>query len=55
MHFEPHDYQRYCIEQIIEKPKVGLFLGTVFLPCICSRAQDVPGGLAGGESPEVTF
>lgn len=26
MHFEAHDYQRYCIEQIIEKPKVGLFL-----------------------------
>lgn len=26
MIFEPHDYQRHCIEKIIEIPKVGLFL-----------------------------
>ena len=26
MEFKPHEYQQYCINQIIEKPKVGLFL-----------------------------
>jgi len=26
MHFKPHDYQSYCIGQIIAKPKLGLFL-----------------------------
>lgn len=24
--FEPHAYQSYCIEQIIQRPKLGLFL-----------------------------
>lgn len=26
MHFKPHDYQSYCIGQIIARPKLGLFL-----------------------------
>ena len=26
MRFEPHDYQKHCVERIIEQPKVGLFL-----------------------------
>ena len=26
MKFEPHDYQRHCIKQIIDLPRVGLFL-----------------------------
>ena len=26
MKFQPHDYQRYCIQKIIDTPKVGLFL-----------------------------
>lgn len=26
MHFEAHDYQSYCIDQIVEKPTLGLFL-----------------------------
>lgn len=26
MRFEPHEYQRYCIEKILELPRVGLFL-----------------------------
>ena len=26
MQFQPHDYQRYCIQKILELPSVGLFL-----------------------------
>lgn len=26
MNFQPHEYQRYCIQRIIEQPKIGLFL-----------------------------
>ncbi|NBH62154.1 DEAD/DEAH box helicase [Anaerotruncus sp. 80] len=26
MRFSPHDYQRYCVEKILETPKLGLFL-----------------------------
>lgn len=26
MKFNPHDYQRYAIQRVIEQPKVGLFL-----------------------------
>ena len=26
MQFQPHDYQRYCIQKILELPFVGLFL-----------------------------
>ena len=26
MQFSPHDYQRYCVEKILETPKLGLFL-----------------------------
>lgn len=26
MKFIPHDYQRHCIEKIVEMPNVGLFL-----------------------------
>ena len=26
MEFKPHDYQRHCIDKIIEIPKLGLFL-----------------------------
>lgn len=26
MRFKPHDYQRHCIERIVEQPRVGLFL-----------------------------
>ncbi len=26
MQFQPHDYQRYCIQKILELPAVGLFL-----------------------------
>lgn len=26
MKFIPHDYQKHCIEKIIEMPRIGLFL-----------------------------
>lgn len=26
MHFEAHAYQQYCIEQIIQKPRLALLL-----------------------------
>ncbi len=26
MKFIPHDYQRYCIDRILDTPAVGLFL-----------------------------
>lgn len=26
MQFQPHDYQRHCIQKILELPSVGLFL-----------------------------
>lgn len=26
MQFQPHGYQRYCIQKILELPSVGLFL-----------------------------
>lgn len=26
MQFQPHDYQRYCINKVLELPSVGLFL-----------------------------
>ena len=26
MQFQPHDYQWYCIQKILELPSVGLFL-----------------------------
>lgn len=26
MKFIPHEYQRYCIDQIIDLPRVGFFL-----------------------------
>lgn len=26
MKFIPHDYQKHCIEQILQLPRVGLFL-----------------------------
>lgn len=26
MMFKPHPYQEYCIQKIIDTPKVGLFL-----------------------------
>ena len=26
MQFQPHNYQRYCIQKILELPSVGLFL-----------------------------
>lgn len=26
MKFVPHEYQRHCIDQIIDLPRVGLFL-----------------------------
>ncbi len=26
MKFIPHDYQKHCIEKIVEMPRVGLFL-----------------------------
>lgn len=26
MMFKPHSYQEYCIQKIIDTPKVGLFL-----------------------------
>lgn len=26
MMFKPHAYQRYCIERILDTPKIGLFL-----------------------------
>lgn len=26
MKFKPHDYQKYVIEQIIQKPKIAIFL-----------------------------
>ena len=26
MVFKPHDYQRHCIERILEVKKIGLFL-----------------------------
>ena len=26
MIFKPHPYQKYCIDQLIEKPALGLFL-----------------------------
>lgn len=26
MQFQPHDYQRYCIDKVVSMPSVGLFL-----------------------------
>lgn len=26
MKFEPHNYQAYCIQRVVEDPAVGLFL-----------------------------
>ena len=26
MIYEPHDYQRHCIDKIVEQERVGLFL-----------------------------
>lgn len=26
MEFRPHEYQRYCIQRVIDDPAVGLFL-----------------------------
>lgn len=26
MIFKPHDYQKYCIERILDTEKIGLFL-----------------------------
>jgi hypothetical protein len=26
MMFKPHDYQRYCIDRILDTPALGLFL-----------------------------
>ena len=26
MQFQPHDYQRYCIQKILDLPSFGLFL-----------------------------
>lgn len=26
MKFIPYPYQQYCVEQILEKPRVGLFI-----------------------------
>ena len=26
MKFKPHEYQRYCIQRVIDDPAVGLFL-----------------------------
>ena len=26
MEFKPYDYQKYCIDRVIDTPKIGLFL-----------------------------
>ncbi|MCI8916907.1 MAG: helicase [Oscillospiraceae bacterium] len=26
MKYEPHDYQAYCIQRVVDDPSVGLFL-----------------------------